>query len=421
MAAVAPPGRTRDHRDFTLLWVGQAVSQLGSRTYGVAYMLWVMAATGSPALTGLIASVTLGAFAAAQLPAGWLADRVDRRRVMVCSDAASAIAALALCAAAAAGWFSGALLATTAVVLGCGWAARGAAESAALPHVVAPERLASASALVTGRAYAAGIAGPPLAGLLFGMSALLPFLLDALSYLVALACAAAVRRPLCTTAPVTFRARPESEVREGLRVFWRERFNRIAAALDAATEFTVNALGLAVITMLLQGGAGAPTVGVVLGIGSAGGLAGAAAAAMVLRRTHTPHVVLALTPALGAGAILAVAAAGVPALVALAYGAFLFLQPAWNGVLEAELLVRTEDAYRGRVLGAFGVVTSVPLVAAPAAAGLLLAVLGPQATCLILAGVLAMVALAAATSSAIRDLGTRSAVSAVGATAPASA
>src|SRR5688572_16554589 len=100
----------RDGRDFTLLWVGQAVSQLGSRTYGVAYMLWVMAATGSPALTGVIASVTLAAFTIAQLPAGWLADRADRRRVMMASDAASAVAALALFAAAAAGWFSAPLL-----------------------------------------------------------------------------------------------------------------------------------------------------------------------------------------------------------------------------------------------------------------------------------------------------------------------
>jgi MFS family permease len=75
-------------RDFALLWAGQAVSQLGSRIYGVAYMLWVMAVTGSPAQTGLIASVTLATFAIAQLPAGWITDRFDRRLIMVGCEAA---------------------------------------------------------------------------------------------------------------------------------------------------------------------------------------------------------------------------------------------------------------------------------------------------------------------------------------------
>ena len=86
------------HRDFRLLWAGQAVSQLGTRIYGVAFMLWVLAVTGSVARTGLIASVSLGAFALAQVPGGWLADRVDRRHIMVACDASSAIAALSLCA-----------------------------------------------------------------------------------------------------------------------------------------------------------------------------------------------------------------------------------------------------------------------------------------------------------------------------------
>jgi MFS family permease len=392
----------RDGRDFTLLWVGQAVSQFGSRTYGVAYMLWVMAATGSPALTGVIASVTLGAFTVAQLPAGWLADRADRRRVMMVSDAASASAALALFAAAAAGWFSAPLLAVAAAVLGIGWATRGVAETAALPHVVAPERLASAGAMVEGRAYAAGIAGPPAAGLLFGVSAALPFLLDAVSYIVALVSAAAVRRPLQASEPPAGRARPLRDMREGLRLFWRERFIRTTALLDGATEFAVNALGLVVITMLLQGGSGNATVGLVLGVGSAGALAGAMAAAFALRRRPPARAILVIAPALGAGAVAALATAGTPLLIALAYAGLMLLQPAWNSVLMGEWQTRIDDAHRGRVHAAIGMVGSIPLVATPAVAGLLLAAVGPTVTCVILAGVLTAVALIAATSRAVR-------------------
>src|ERR1700741_1252467 len=96
-------GGLSGHRDFPLLWVGQAVSQLGSRTYGVAYMLWVLDVTGSAAVVGLAASCTLAAFAATQLPAGWLIDGFDRRRVMIGTDLVSAAAALSLAGAAAAG------------------------------------------------------------------------------------------------------------------------------------------------------------------------------------------------------------------------------------------------------------------------------------------------------------------------------
>ena len=390
-------------RDFRLLWAGQAVSQLGSRTYGVAYMLWVMAVTGSPALTGLIASVTLAAFTAAQIPAGLLADRFDRRRVMMAADAASATAALALCAAAAAGVFSVALLAVAGAVLGIGWAVRGVAEVTALPHVVATDRLASAGALMEGRAHAAGIAGPPLAGLTFGLSAALPFLLDAVSYLVALVCARGVRRPLRT--PATERAEAHHGVRRGLRVFWADRFLRTTALLDGAIGLAVNALGLTVITLLVQGGSGEATIGLVLGIGSAGALAGAMLAAPALRRRRPTRAVLVITPALGAAAVAALATTAAPFAVALAYAAFMLLQPSWNAVLGAEWLTRVEDAHRGRVQAAIALVGSVPLVATPALAGALLTTAGPRATCLACAGVLAAVAVAAAASRALRDEG----------------
>jgi MFS family permease len=395
-------------RDFALLWAGQAVSQLGSRIYGVAYMLWVMAVTGSPAQTGLIASVTLATFAIAQLPAGWITDRFDRRLIMVGCDAASAVGALTLCAAAAAGWFRLALLLGAAIVLGFGWAVRRPAELAALPHVVPPDELTSANAMMTGRSYAAGLAGPPLAGGLFALSPALPFLIDGLSYLVALACAACVGRPLqsvrATPPDSQRRASAIAEIRAGLGLFWRERFIRTTAALDAATVFAVNALGLTVITMLVDAGAGPASIGVVLGIGSAGGLAGAALAAIAGRRQRSPRGLLVAAPASGAVAILWLAAGTGTVHVALAYGAFFLLQPAWSAVLETQRLTRVDDEWRGRVHGAVGLVTALPLVATPVTTGLLLAAAGTRTTCLVLAATLGGVALAAAVSRTIGDV-----------------
>src|ERR1700739_3728635 len=87
---LSAPAALTGHRDFTLLWAGQAVSQFGTRIYGVASVLWILAVTGCVPSAGVIGSVTLGAFALAQVPAGWLADRLNRRTIMVACDASSA-------------------------------------------------------------------------------------------------------------------------------------------------------------------------------------------------------------------------------------------------------------------------------------------------------------------------------------------
>jgi MFS family permease len=338
----------------------------------------------------------LAAFTLAQLPGGWAADRFDRRRVMVACDCASALAALSLFAAAATDRFQLELLLAAGAVLGCGWATRGPAETASLPNVVQPDDLPAAAALMEGRAYAAGIAGPPLAGALFAVSPGLPFLVDGLSYAVAGGCAASVRRPLREPRPGRRAASPLREIRAGLRLFWRDRFIRTTAALDGATQFAVNGLGLAVMTMLMDAGAGASSIGVVLGAGSAGGVAGAMLAVAVTRRAGSARAVLVTAPLAAAACAASVALAGGAVAVAVAYAAFFLGQPAWAATLTAQRLTRVGDDHRGRVQSAAMLVASVPPAATPLAAGLLLSSVGVRTTCLVLAGVLVLVAAVAA-------------------------
>ncbi|MDV3206303.1 MAG: MFS transporter, partial [Rhodococcus ruber] len=111
--------------DFARLCAGQAVAQLGSRGYGVAIMLWVLAVSGSAATVGLVSTVTMGAFTAATVPAGWIVDRFDRRRVMITVDACSAVAAAVLAYCAWRGLFHPVPVLAAASVLGAGWAVRG--------------------------------------------------------------------------------------------------------------------------------------------------------------------------------------------------------------------------------------------------------------------------------------------------------
>lgn len=77
-------------RSFLDLWLGQAVSQLGDSFYNIVFLFMVMATTKSVALTGFVAAMEWLPFLLVGPYAGVLADRVDRRRIMLTSDLVSA-------------------------------------------------------------------------------------------------------------------------------------------------------------------------------------------------------------------------------------------------------------------------------------------------------------------------------------------
>lgn len=371
--------RVGSRRDFALLWVGQAVSQLGSRTYGVAYMLWVLQES-TPAVLGLAATVTLAGFAGGQLPAGWLADAFDRRRVLIATDLVAAVAAGAFLAMAALDRFSVAGLLVAAAVLGVCWAVRPPAELAALPAVTGPDGVQPAVAVMQARAYAAGLAGPLLAGVLFAVAPWLPFLLDTVSYLVAAGTAAAIRTPLSGAARAARRlADSVAEVRAGLAVFWAQPFVRGSALLSAAGALAVGGVGICVLVLLDGAGASSAVTGLVLGVGSAAGLAGALGTPFLLRRCGE-RALLVAAPAVTALAVVALVLGSGSVALAAAYAAVFLLQPAWDAVVTGRQLLLVDDAVRGRVQAGAGLVMAVPMALTPALAGTAAQLVGPQAT-----------------------------------------
>ncbi|MFC6344804.1 MFS transporter, partial [Nocardioides hankookensis] len=71
----------RNH-DFTVLWVGQTISELGSRVSTFVFPLVAFALTGSPLAAAAAEAAYLLGMVVTLLPAGVLADRLHRRRVM---------------------------------------------------------------------------------------------------------------------------------------------------------------------------------------------------------------------------------------------------------------------------------------------------------------------------------------------------
>ena len=93
--------RVLRHRDFGLLWLGQAVSLVGDGIYLVAIAWLVLDISNEPSALALVGLAWTFPMVVALLIAGVLSDRLERRRLMIAGDllrcvAIGAIAVLAL-------------------------------------------------------------------------------------------------------------------------------------------------------------------------------------------------------------------------------------------------------------------------------------------------------------------------------------
>src|ERR687893_1487813 len=167
---------------FLRLWIGQGTSFVGDAVSMVALVVLVVQITGSASAVG-------GALVARLLPtiasplAGVLADRLDRRFVLVGSDLARAVLVLGLIFARD--------LATIYVLvflMGLARTVFNPTIRAAFPSVVGGGDLTRANALISGTFSVSVAAGPALGGLLVAIVGVdAAFVLDAVTYLVSAA------------------------------------------------------------------------------------------------------------------------------------------------------------------------------------------------------------------------------------------
>src|SRR5580700_10144996 len=195
------PVPLRRNRDFQLLWGGQAVSLLGSQTSKIAYPLLVLAMTGSPAKAGIAGFAAMLGYLLFPLPAGGLADRHDRKRIMIACDAIRLIAVGSIAIAGWAAHITYVQVLVAGFVEGTASVFFGVAQRAALPMLVAPSQRSAAVGQNEARQNAAQLAGPALGGTLFGLSRAAPFAADAVSYLASLVTLPFIKAPMQAAVP----------------------------------------------------------------------------------------------------------------------------------------------------------------------------------------------------------------------------
>jgi MFS family permease len=353
----------RESRELRSLVLGNFVSGLGTQASLVAlpYQLYVQ--TKSPLLTGLLGAAELGPLIGMALVGGALADRVDRRRLLLLDQIGLVLIAGGLCVAALAGDTPVWLLYLLGALLAGFGAIQNVARSAIVPNLVRPELLRSALALNYGLYQLTMVVGPGLGGLLISLGGVeLAYGVDAVS------CAAMVLGVLAIRSQMPLRDEEEPElgirrsIADGLRFVRRNKALLGSFAIDLnAMAFGMPRALFPVLAVSVYH-AGASGTGLLFASVSAG----ATVAALTTRwLEHVRRLGLITIGAVIVWGLAVTAAAAVPnlwfaaAMLALA-GAADSVSAVCRNVINQSV---TPDAMRGRMSSIFSlVVTSGPRV-----------------------------------------------------------
>jgi MFS family permease len=390
------------NREFNLLWVSQSLSDLGGAIAQIAVPLLVLELTHSPVRAGVVGTIALIVKLAARLPSGVLADRVDRRRAMLACDLIRLLVFLALAVAVAAGRLTLGVIILVAVLDAACTAVFNTVEHAALRSIVPRSQLPAAVARNDARSYSAWLAGPPLGGLLFGISHALPFLGNALSYLVSLTGVALIRRPLQAERD----ERPPGHaaaLAEGLRFVFGNPFLRAVLIITAPLNFALNGAIFTIIVTLQRQGVQPGVIGLTETIVAVGGLAGAFVAPLLRPWLPLPRLIRFICWA-AAGVLVASAWLTASVAAAIPVSLAVFLGPSCNAALFGYQAAITPEHLQGRVLSVILLAAMSASAAAPLLSGLFVTAWGPARTILVFAASVSVAALTATLAAGIRTM-----------------
>ncbi|MEU7851732.1 MFS transporter [Micromonospora parva] len=304
---VRPTGGLLRHRDFRLLWAGQAVSSVGSNVTTVALPLVAVAVLDAG--TFQVAVLTAAAWLPwllIGLPAGAWVDRLPRRPVMVVCDLLCAAAFLSVPLAALLDRLTVGQLLVVALGAGAARVFFETADQVYLPVLIRPEQLPEGNAKLQATQTVSYVVGPGLAGLIAQLiGAVAALVLDALTFLLSAVFLLRIR----TREPRVRRAeRSRSlhrDITEGLRFVIRDPYLRVLTVFGAASNIGLTGYQAVLVVFLVRELRLEPgLVGGLVGVMSAGGIIGALVATTVARRCGTARALLVAAALTGPPALL---------------------------------------------------------------------------------------------------------------------
>ena len=354
-----------------------ATLALHMQTVAIGWQLYAL--TGSALDLGLVGLVQFVPTVALTLVVGQVADRCDRRLVVVTCEIAQAAGTVALALGSLRGWLERDSILAIVAVLGAARAFENPARAALLPRLVPLATLPRAVASVTSAGQTARIVGPALGGVLYALGPTTLYGLVAALYVLAATLIALVRT--AETAAVR-PAMTADSLFSGIAFIVRERLLLGLLSLDLFAVLLGGATALLPIYARDILGTGPWGLGLLRAAPACGALA---MSVMLTRRPVGRHA----GPILIGGVFVfgvATVVFGVSTALPLSLAALAVLGAAdlLSVVIRHSLVqMRTPDGMRGRVSAAHSLTTGTSNQLGEFESGLLAALFGPVAAVLI--------------------------------------
>ncbi len=294
----------RKHRNYRLYFLGQSISQIGTWLQTAAQSWLVLELTGSPAAVGVLGFCFYAPYALFGLVGGALADRFPRHRMMIVTQSAMAVCALALALVVIFHVDRVWVIDLIAVVRGTILVFNNPSQQALMVQLVGRGELPNAIALNSSLMNATRVIGPALAGaLMAGAGVAACFALNALSYVAVIAALSAMReREFHAQAGLRARTTLLRSIREGLRYALRTKTIVVVLAMLAVVSMLGINFNVLLPVLARQTMHGGPeTFGLIASCFGAGALCGALISAS--RRRASPRLLLGASAGFGAASL----------------------------------------------------------------------------------------------------------------------
>jgi MFS family permease len=343
------------HRDFRLFWSGQLVSLVGTWMQSVGQVWIVLELTGSPFKLGVISALQFGPMLFFSLLAGALADRVRKRRLLLLTQGALMLQALALAALDWTGQIQFWHVAVLAAFYGVANTLDLPARQSFVGELVGKGDLMNAIALNATVFNGARVVGPAVAGLLIARYGVAPaFLLNGLSFLGVLVALAAIRNEggPCPRAAATL----GQEILQGVRyAAATPLIGLILGLLLVVSLFVLNfnvLVPLVARDVLHEGARGFGLLMASLGLGAVAG----ALALAAMTRARPPLALIVAAALVTAGGLLGLGGVRHFWVAAAALAVMGFAQIFFMASCNTTVQMTAPDHLRGRVMSLYALV-----------------------------------------------------------------
>lgn len=359
--------KDKNLKKFILLWLGELISSVGGGISSFGLSVYVFLETGSAASTALVTLVAFLPMLILSVPAGLLADRFDRRLLMIIGDGFSALGLIYIFLSIKSGGITLVQICFGVGVSSVFSALLEPSYRATISDLLTKEEFSKAIGLVSIAGSARYLFSPLIAGILLVVTNIETLLIiDACSFLITIVSTAIVKKELQTKEREVKRS-PFSDFKEGCDVIFKNKGILILLLLSSFMTCSMGTMQILAEPLILSFNSSA-----VLGIGETVCASGMLVSSLYLgMKGLKKNYVRILAVALGGAGVAMVFFGLLENIVVICISGFLFfaMLPFINNCLDYLVRTNISDDFQGRSWGLVGFISQIGYVVAFCFAG----------------------------------------------------